>query len=69
LRDLGSPFIILESAGQQSNAGKKFVLGLGALAVASIAVGLTFLIVTDSDAKWCTKANRDDPGCKHRGGE
>ena len=66
---LGVAINVLETARQQSNAGKKFVLSLGALAVASISLRLNLLIVTDGDAKWCTKANRDDPGCKQHGGE
>ena len=60
---------VLEEARQQSNRGKKIALNLGALAVAAVALGLTFLIVTDDDAHWCTKANRDDPTCMHHGGE
>jgi hypothetical protein len=58
-----------ESARQQSTTLKKVPLMLAALAVASLALGLTFFIVTDSDAQWCTKANRDDPDCKLHGGE
>lgn len=59
----------LEEARHQSNNAKKIALRVGPLAAVSVALGLTFLIVTDSDAHWCTKANRDDPGCMLHGGE
>jgi hypothetical protein len=59
----------LEEARHQSNTAKKAALRLAALTVASLALGFTFFIVRDSDAHWCTEANRDDPGCMHHGGE
>jgi uncharacterized membrane protein len=75
---LMSPFVLvafgvamnaLEEARHQSNTAKKVALKLAALGIASLALGFTFFIVTDDDAHWCTEANRDDPGCKHHGGE
>jgi uncharacterized membrane protein len=75
---LMSPFVLvafgvamnaLEEARHQSNTAKRVALKLAALGIASLALGFTFLIVTDDDAHWCTETNRDDPGCMHHGGE
>jgi len=48
---------------------QKIAMTLTALVLASIGIGIALLINTDDDFRWCTKDHRDDPLCKHWGGE
>jgi cytochrome c oxidase subunit IV len=66
---VGCGLYVLIEAWEARRAWKKIALALAALVVMAVGVGITVMIVSDNDFVWCTRAHRDDPGCKLRGGE